>query len=116
MARSKTRFPRAWRSWSLGDLLNHLGSISPERVRLDPQPGTATERHVTKFNDHEDRLYELVDGVLVEKVLGLQKSYVGVEIGSELGNFVEQHDLGIILGAGGTMRLRARPIRGRECV
>jgi Uma2 family endonuclease len=108
MTRSKSIFPS---TWSVGDLLNHLGGIPPERVRLDPQPGTATEQHVTKFNDHEDRLYELVDGVLVEKVLGLQKSYVGVEIGSELGTFVEQHDLGIIVGAGGTMRLRPGLVR-----
>jgi Uma2 family endonuclease len=108
MARSKTTFPP---TWNMGDLLKHFGGIAPERIRLKPTPGTATERRVTKFNDHEDRLYELVDGVLVEKVLGLQKSCVGVELACELMKFVEQRDLGVILGAGGTMRLRPGLVR-----
>ena len=64
MSRSRIVFPG---DWSLGDLPRHLGGIRPERVRLHPPPGRATERHVTAFDDHEDRLYELIDGVLVEK-------------------------------------------------
>ena len=28
-----------------------------------------------RLNDHEDRLYELVDGILVEKTVGLEESY-----------------------------------------
>jgi hypothetical protein len=108
MSRLETNFPP---SWSMGDLLKHFGGIAPERIRLNPPPGTATERHVTELNDHEDKLYELVDGVLVEKVLGAPESYVAVEIASELRGFVKKHKLGIVLGADGTLRLMPGLVR-----
>ena len=108
MARSKSLLPK---EWSIADLLKHFGGIAPERIRLDPQPGKATERHVTELNDHEDRLYELVDGVLVEKVMGLPESIIGSTIGRLLGNFVEEHDLGVIAGSDGTVRLMPGLVR-----
>ncbi len=104
MARSKTILPR---TWSMADLLKHFGGIAPERIRVDPQPGTATERHVTEINDHEDKLYELVDGVLVEKVMGMPESYVAVAVSRHLGNFVAEHKLGIVTGEAGTLRPNA---------
>jgi len=69
MARSKSVLPR---DWNLGDLLKHFGGIAPERIRVDPPPGRATERDVTQLNDRSDRLYELVDGVLV--AIGVQSA------------------------------------------
>ena len=108
MARSKTILPR---TWSMGDLLKHFGGIAPERIRVDPQPGTATERHVTEINEHEDKLYELVDGVLVEKVMGMPESCVAVGISRHVGNFAEEHDLGLVAGADGTVRLMPGLVR-----
>jgi Uma2 family endonuclease len=108
MARLETNFPP---TWSMGDLLKHFGGIAPERIRLNPPPGTATERHVTELNDHEDKLYELVDGVLVEKVMGAPESYVAVEIASELRDFAKKHKLGVVLGADGTLRLMPGLVR-----
>ena len=102
MAGSKTTFPP---TWSMADLLKHFGGIAPERIRLSPPPGTATERHVADVNDHEDKLYELVDGVLVEKVMGAPESYVAAEILGELRVFVKKRKLGVVLGADGTLRL-----------
>ena len=108
MARSKTTFPP---TWNMGDLLKHFGGIAPERIRLKPTPGTATERHVTEVNDHEDKLYELVDGVLVEKVMGMPESIVAMAIGRHIGNFAEEHDLGLVPGADGTVRLMPGLVR-----
>jgi Uma2 family endonuclease len=108
MARSKTILPR---TWSMADLLKHFGGIAPERIRVDPQPGTATERHVAEINDHEDKLYELVDGVLVEKVMGAPESNVAMKIGARLEIFAEEHDCGIVLGADGTLRLMPGLVR-----
>ena len=108
MARLKTTFPP---TWNMADLLKHFGGIAPERIRLTPAPGTATERHVTEVNDHEDKLYELVDGVLVEKVMGAPESYVAVEIASELRGFVKKRKLGIVLGVDGTLRLMPGLVR-----
>ena len=50
------------------------GGILPRRVRFRPLPGTATEEDVIKIHDREHRLVELVDGVLVEKVMGYWES------------------------------------------
>jgi Uma2 family endonuclease len=108
MAGSKTNFPP---TWSMADLLKHFGGIAPERIRLNPPPGTATERHVTELQDHEDRQYELVDGVLVEKIMGLPESYVAGKILRQIGNFVEDHHLGIVTGEAGTLRLMPGLVR-----
>jgi Uma2 family endonuclease len=108
MARSKSVLPE---NWNLADLLKHFGGIAPERIRLKPYPGTARESDVTELNDHEDRLYELVDGVLVEKVMGLPESYVAGEIHGELRNFVKPRRLGIVTGEAGTLRLMPGLVR-----
>ncbi len=55
---------------TLADLLEQLGNIAPARVRFRPVPGTAIEKDVLAIHDREDRLYELVDGVLAEKATG----------------------------------------------
>src|SRR5262245_58206432 len=52
---------------TVADLLKRLGSIAPDRVRIQPTPGTATEANVIELHDRWNRLFELVDGVLVEK-------------------------------------------------
>lgn len=61
---------------TVADLLHQLGDIPPERVRLQPIPGTATEADVVAVHDREDRLCALVDGVLVEKTIGYYESYI----------------------------------------
>src|SRR5947207_2434291 len=61
-------------SITLADLLEQLGDIAPARVRFRPVPGTATETDVLAIHDREDRLYELVDCVLVEKAMGFRES------------------------------------------
>jgi hypothetical protein len=53
---------------TVADLLEHLGGVSPSRVRFQPWPGTATVRDVIAIHDAENRLCELVDGVLVRGV------------------------------------------------
>jgi hypothetical protein len=55
---------------TLDDLLRALGGVSPKRVRLKPVPGTATETDVVRALERENRLFELVEGSLVEKVMG----------------------------------------------
>jgi Uma2 family endonuclease len=108
MVRAKTLFPA---DWTLADLLAHFGDISPSRIRLFPAPGVAVERDVTAIHDREHRLYELVDGVLVEKVLGYQESVLAMELGRLLGNFVAEHERGLVAGPDGTMRLMPGLVR-----
>jgi hypothetical protein len=67
---------------SLAELIERLGSIAPERIRLSPHPGTATEQDVLARPDGVKRICELVDGVLVEKAMGYYESLLaGLLIG-----------------------------------
>lgn len=97
--------------WSMADLLEDLGQVSPRRVRMKPAPGTATEKDVTAIQTHEDRLYELVDGTLVEKVTGYPQSCLTFFLGGLISQFVEEHDLGLGAGADGTVRLMPGLVR-----
>jgi Uma2 family endonuclease len=108
MPRVKDHFPT---NWNMKDLLKYLGNISSSRIRLKPAPGTATEKDVIDIEQREDRLYELVEGVLVEKIMGAPESYLAMELGRLLGNFVADNDLGFLLGADGTIRLMPGLVR-----
>jgi Uma2 family endonuclease len=96
---------------TVAEMLKQLGGIDPGRVRSWPPPGKATEKDVLRILDHENRLYELVDGVLVEKVMGLMESALGIEIGTRVANCVNQSDLGIVAGADGTLEIMPRLVR-----
>ena len=61
---------------TIADLLEELGDISPQRIRLSPAPGMATEKDVVRIESQENRLYELIDGVLVEKAMGARESLI----------------------------------------
>jgi Uma2 family endonuclease len=96
---------------TLADLLEQLGDISPRRIRADPPPGTATEQDVTDIERRENRLYELVDGILVEKIMGILESWLACELIKFLGWFLDRHRLGFLAGADGTVRLMPGLVR-----
>ena len=96
---------------SLKDLLNQLGGISPERIRFRPPPGMAKEKHVVQAHDHQNRLCELVDGVLVEKAMGSIESLLAMELAYEIRRFIEDADLGVVLGADAMLRLAPGLVR-----
>lgn len=105
-AASKTR-----RYETIRDVFEVIGEVAPERVRLDPPPGKGTEQDILRLHDRTDRLYELVDGILVEKVMGLKESVVGTAVSRLVANFAEENDLGVVAGADGMMRLAPRLVR-----
>lgn len=92
---------------TLADLIDRLGGIPADRIRWRPLPGTATEKDVVSMDDHEDRLCELIDGVLVEKAMGFYESVVATVLIQMLRNCVDENDLGVVAGADGMMRLTA---------
>jgi hypothetical protein len=55
------------KAWTVADLYRRFGPIPFERIRQNPPPGFGAVDDVLRLKDHEDRLYELVDGILVEK-------------------------------------------------
>jgi Uma2 family endonuclease len=98
-------------TWTAADLVERFGPVPLSRVRLDPPPGTASEEDIVEIHDREDRLYELVDGILLEKTVGTYESYLAGLLVHLIWTFVKEHDLGIVLGADGMMRLAPGLVR-----
>src|SRR4051812_50202130 len=90
---------------TVGELLERLGNVPAWRVRWQPFPGTATEKDVIRILDKEDRPCELVDGTLVEKVMGYGEAEIAGLIITFLNIFVLPRKLGIVTAPDGAVRL-----------
>jgi Uma2 family endonuclease len=93
------------------DLSRRFGPISLRRIRFNPAPGTATEQDVLDLHQREKKLYELVDGILVEKTMGFSESVLATVLIRILAPWVAQRNLGAVAGADGMMRLAPGLIR-----
>src|SRR5438094_87035 len=93
---------------TMADLLCHLGGISPDRVRLNPPPGTATVQDVER---PENKGCELIDGTLVEKSMGFRESLLAAYLSALLGPVVRGQNLGILTGADGTYEMLSGLVR-----
>jgi Uma2 family endonuclease len=99
---------------TFADLHQRLGGVPLKRIRCQPPPGMATERDVLLRPEGEKRLFELVDGVLVEKPMGYYESRLAIILAYLIEQFLEEHDLGIVLGADATLRLMPGLVRGPD--
>jgi Uma2 family endonuclease len=97
--------------WTVADLLETFGPISAYRIRHDPAPGTATVQDVIAIHDRENRLCELVDGVLVEKIMAFKESCLAVLLAGLLRSYVVPRKLGVIAGEGGMMEMASGLVR-----
>jgi Uma2 family endonuclease len=97
--------------WTAAVLLERFGAIPLNRIRHDPAPGAANERDVIDIHRREHRLYELVDGMLLEKTVGVYESYLAVVLQYVILKFVRENNLGLVLGADGMMRLAPGLVR-----
>jgi Uma2 family endonuclease len=95
----------------MGDLLRRVPGVAPDRIRLHPEPGTATVADVVEIERTEGKLCELVDGILVEKVMGYPESLLAVYLITVLNTFVMSRKLGLVAGADGMMELFPGRIR-----
>ena len=93
------------KTWTVADLHRRFGPIPFERIRQNPPPGSGTVDDVVRLSDHEDRLYELVDGILLEKTVGLLESWIAMRIKRLLGNFADPRNLGFVTGEAVTFQL-----------
>jgi Uma2 family endonuclease len=100
---------------TVADLLDQLGGIAPERVLLKPAPGTATIQDVVaSLETPRKRLCELIDGVLVEKAMGIQESQLAGFLIQILLNYLDQHPLGIVVAPDGFFRLAPQIARAPD--
>ncbi len=90
---------------NLDELVERLGGIPLFRILAHPAPGTATEHDVTEAERRYGRLYELVDGVLVEKGMGFRESLLAGALIHILRSFVVPRNLGVVSAPDGSIRL-----------
>jgi Uma2 family endonuclease len=95
-----------------GEVVSRLGDLPLSRIRTSaPAPGEAVESDVVELREHHDRLYELIDGTLVEKAMGWKESKIAGWILTILNNFVIPRKLGECFGADGMFRLASEQVR-----
>ncbi len=58
--------------------------------------------------ENKNRLFELIDGEIVEKVGSFTPSKLAIRIARHVGNFADEHDIGNVTGADGTYILSPR--------
>ncbi len=97
--------------WSLADVQRHVGGVPAERIRSYPPPGMAKERDVLELHDRDNRLCELVDGVLVEKTMDTYESLLAVALQFALQTYLEKNPIGVVLGEGGPLRILPDRVR-----
>ena len=87
------------------------------RIRCQPPPGTATEADVLSRPGGEKRLFELVAGTLVEKAGthevggGFYEARLAAVLIYLLERFLERHNLGVVAGPDGAVRLAPGLVR-----
>ena len=99
---------------TLADLLDRLGGISPRRIAANPPPGTATVDDLLTPRSGGDHLYELVDGMLVEKAMGYYESVLATVLSHMIYEFLNEHDLGVVGGEAGLLQIVPGLVRGPD--
>lgn len=97
--------------FTLVELASRFGEIPATRICLSPAPGQATEQDVIDFQEHEKRLFELVDGTLIEKTMGIFESIIAINIAGMIRNYLSSNPIGAVLGTDGMMQLFPGRIR-----
>lgn len=90
--------------------LHALGDVPPNRIVMDPWPGTATEADLIS-NVEGDRLVELLDGTLVEKPVGSYESLIAMYLSVALVNFTRPRKLGVVYGPDCMMKMASGRVR-----
>jgi Uma2 family endonuclease len=97
---------------TLADLIDELGGA--RRILVPPAPGTATEQHVLDRLARKAGVCELVEGVLVEKAMGFRESLLALALAEFLRAFVRKHNLGLVTGEAGLLRLAPGLVRAPD--
>jgi Uma2 family endonuclease len=96
------------------EMQQQLGGIPLERIRVVPAPGSATEEDALRVQDREGRTCEVIDGVLVEKAMGFFEARIATVLIQILQNYLDAHDLGIVTGPDGLVRLTPNRTRAPD--
>src|SRR5689334_10031473 len=97
--------------YSFADLHARLGGVPRDRIRVKPPPGSATEGDLERAGKP---VCDLIDGVLVEKPMGILESFLGAELLRLIANHVKANDLGVVTGEAGFIRLGPDRVRAPD--
>ena len=98
---------------TVGELLRRLGDISPDRVRANPPPGTATEADLLR-EENEKPICELIDGTLVEKAVGNAESFLAATISGEIRIYLKVNRVGYLGGEAFLVRVTKTQCRAPD--
>jgi Uma2 family endonuclease len=101
----KTKFP------TIADVQARLGHIPESRILSFPAPGTATVQDLLDGSITGDRLYELVEGILVEKGMGFREGSLAARLIYILQSYLEEDNIGHVAGADGSIRFKLDLVR-----
>lgn len=105
MATATSTETQTWHS--VADLIERLGGIPAERIRMNPPPGTATEDDLIQANARkEGALCELVDGVLVEKPVAVLESRLAAVLIKLIGVYLETNRIGMVFAPDAMFRMK----------
>lgn len=97
---------------TFADLHRAIGEVPLHRIARSPAPGTATEQDVIDaLEGTNKRLYELVDGVLVEKAVATKESLFAGMVFGHIWDYLRESDIGIVLAGDGPLRLLPGNVR-----
>ncbi len=101
---------------SVSDSLIDLGGISPERLRgpVSVHPSSRATLEDLAATHREGHFCELVDGMLVEKIMGYRESLLAAVLIELLGAFVRIKQLGLVSGPDGFIQLFPALVRGPD--
>ena len=108
--------PRQMREHStLADLLYDLGDIHPNRIWMNPAPGTVTlENFIESHIGMDKPIREMILGTVVEKALGFYQSTMSVIVASPMLRHVLDNRLGYVIGAGGLFLVNSTTARSAD--
>jgi Uma2 family endonuclease len=95
----------------ISDLLARLGGISPTRICLNPPPGKATEKDLIRLHKKHGRVFELVEGTLVEKPVGFEQSFFAANIIGYLFIYLRNRPIGRVYAPDAMLRLMPGLVR-----
>ena len=96
---------------TIADLVDRLGGIPLDRILFQPVPGEATVEDVIAADARQNRLCELVDGVLVEKPMGFRESLIAALLIQRMRAFVEERRLGVVSAPDGMLQISENVVR-----
>ena len=97
--------------WTFADVQARLVGIPANRIRTYPAPGTATEADLLDAEARGDRLCELIDGILVEKVMASLESALAMALAHCIQVYLDTRNLGMVLGEAGMLKISPGQVR-----